>query len=57
MASELIEKLVAQWLPEASVDFLTEKCTEFAVQIPPGKEANQQYLVRLVSRYLYSEAL
>ena len=57
MATELVEKLVAQWLPEAEVDFLTERCTEFAINVPGDKANNQQYLVRLVSRHLYSETL
>ena len=57
MATDLIEKLVAQWLPEADVEFLTERCTEFAINIPVAKANNQQYLVKLVSRHLYSETL
>ena len=57
MATDLIEKLVSQWLPEADVDFLTARCTEFVINVPPDKVANQQYLVRLISRHLYSEAL
>ena len=57
MATDLIEKLVAQWLPEADVEFLTERCTEFAINVPVAKADNQQYLVRLVSRHLYSETL
>ena len=55
--TELIEKLVIQWLPEATVEFLTQKCTELAVNIPNDKADNQQYLVRLVSRHLYSAEL
>ena len=55
--ADLIEKLVIQWLPEASVEFLTEKCGEFTVVIPNDKADNQQYLVRLVSRHLYSAEL
>ena len=55
--ADLIEKLVIQWLPEASVEFLTEKCGEFTVAIPNDKADNQQYLVRLVSRHLYSAEL
>ena len=56
-AHELLEKLVIKWLPEAGVDFLTARLVEFAVEIPPEKANNQMYLVRLISRYLYSEAL
>ena len=57
MATGLIEKLVGQWLPEADVAFLTEKCTEFAINIPGDKANNHQYLVRLISRHLFSEDL
>ena len=57
MGSELLEKLVVQWLPEAEVAFLIEKCTEFAIQVQNDKADNQQYLVRLISRHLYSEDL
>ena len=46
--AELIEKLVIQWLPEASVEFLTGKCGESTVVIPNDEADNQQYLVRLV---------
>ena len=53
----LIEKLVGQWLPEADVEFLTEKCTELALVIPGDKVDNQAYLVKLINRRLNSEAL
>ena len=57
MASDLVEKLVMQWLPEAPVDFLTARCAEYGKVVPGDKADNQQYLVRLVSRHLYSEDL
>ena len=43
--ADLIEKLVGQWLPEADVAFLTEKCTELNLAIPGDKADNQAYLV------------
>ena len=55
--ANLLEQLVARWLPEAEIQFLTERCTEFDINVPHAKANNQQYLVRLVSRYLYSEQL
>ena len=55
--ANLLEQLVARWLPEAEIQFLTERCTEFGINVPPEKADNQQYLVRLISRYLYSEQL
>ena len=57
MAQELIEKLVTQWLPEAEVDFLTDKCTEFQIVVPPQKAASSQYLQKLILRHLTSEDL
>ena len=57
MATELLEKLVTQWLMEADVVFLTEVCTEFNVNIPDAKVGNKQYLIRLITRHLYSEEL
>ena len=55
--ADLIEKLVGQWLPEADVAFLTEKCTELNLAIPGDKADNQAYLVKLINRHLNSEAL
>ena len=52
--ADLIEKSVGKWLPEADVAFLTEKCTEFNINIPGD---NQHYLVKLINRRLFSEAL
>ena len=57
MATELIENLVTQWLIEAEAAFLTEKCTEFNVNIPEAKVGNKQYLIRLITRYIHSEEL
>ena len=55
--AELVEKLVTQWLLEADVGFLTARCTEFNVNVPADKAGNKQYMIRLITRYLYSEAL
>ena len=55
--ADLIEKLVGKWLPEADVAFLTERCTEFNIAVPGDKADNQHYLVKLINRHLFSEAL
>ena len=47
MATDLIGKFVGQWLPEADVAFLTERCIEFGIYIPGDKADNQQYLEKL----------
>ena len=53
----LIEKFVTQWLPEAELDFLVQLCTEYAIVIPPTKVGKHQEILKLVLRYLSSEAL
>ena len=53
----LVEKFVTQWLPEAEVDFLTQLCTEYAIQIPPAKAGKHQDILKLVLRHLSSQDL
>ena len=53
----LIEKFISLWLPEASSDFLTHLCTEYAIDIPAAKAGKQEELLKLVTRYLTSAEL
>ena len=55
--SSLLESCVTQWLPEADVDFLTGLCEEYEIEVPGEKADDTSYLLKLVLRYLNSEAL
>ena len=57
-AHALIEKLVLSWIHEMSdVQFLTDKCDEFAINVPAPKAASIPYLQKLILRYLTSTEL
>ena len=53
----LIEKYITQWLPEANVNFLTDLCNQYAINIPDVKLGKHQEVLKLVLRYLSSETL
>ena len=53
----LIEKFITQWLPEANVNFLTDLCNQYAINIPDTKLGKHQEVLKLVLRYLSSETL
>ena len=53
----LIEKFVTQWLPEARVEFLSDLCTEYGIEIPAPKVGKHQEVLKLVLRYLSGETL
>ena len=52
-----MEQLVTQWLPEAEIEFLVERCTEFQIQIPAGNADDPTYLRRRILRYLTSDTM
>lgn len=57
-AQDLIEKLVTSWLPDVEdVQFLTDKCDEFKITVPPQKASSSQYMQKLILRFLTSEDL
>ena len=57
-AQDLIEKLVTVWLSEVDdVQFLTDRCDEYKITVPPQKASNSQYIQKLILRYLTSEDL
>ena len=53
----LVEKFVTQWLPEADIDFLNERCTEYTINIPAAKVGKHQEVLKLVLRHLSSAEL
>lgn len=57
MADALVEQLVTQWLPDADMDFLVERCTEFGIQIPADKADDPTYTRKRIFRHLTSDAL
>ena len=57
MADALVEQLVTQWLPDASIEFLAERCTEYNIQIDAGKADDATYHRKRILRHLTSDAL
>jgi hypothetical protein len=51
------EAFVTRHLPEVDIDFLTGLCDEYQLQVPAEKVDNKPELLKLVLRYLSSEAL
>ena len=52
-----IQAEVLQWLRLVDVDALEEFCNELKVTIPVPKQGNKSLLVKLLMRYLHSEAM
>ena len=53
----LVEAFVTKHLPEVDVDFLTGLCDEFKIQVDDAKKDKKPDLLKLVLRYLTSDAL
>ena len=53
----LVEAFVTKHLPEVDIDFLTGLCDEYQIVVPDAKKDKKPELLKLVMRYLSSEAL
>ena len=52
-----IERSCTLWLTEVDEDTLTALCEEYHLTVPPAKVGKKDYLLKIILRYLNSEAL